>query len=353
MEASEIPVLKVEFLMTRNCQLHCSYCKITNKSSLKYPEMGTYQVLKMVEVISKNWPGAPLIIFGGEPTVREDLPATIKHCNLLGVKHAVISNSVRVLKDEEYTRSLIEAGLSNWSTSYDGDSKELSPDKQVLLKSTNGLNALRMFRDKYGIRDLVTCITVTKHNIDSMPDIIKMLTKEGIWSICTPLQCPLPIYQYEYSSGERKDLPTQEQIDNMSPTLSLMAKSGRFLMHNESGWFDLWPENFLPQVWKCHDKSVLTVDADGMLRLCVDHPLPVRMHVLDLVIPSNAQKYMEVISRKPFCAGCFWDPAFESIQRATRKGSTQEEGRKSFRHELTDGQVSKLIPEAQKWFKKS
>jgi hypothetical protein len=163
----------------------------------------------------------------------------------------------------------------------------------------------------------------------------------------------MPIYQYDYSSGNERDLPSQEQIDAASPTLSLMAKSGRFLMHNEPGWFDLWPDNFLRQSWKCHDKSILTVDADGMLRLCVDQPLPVQIHIFDLVLPSNVLKYMEVISRKPSCAGCFWDPAYESIQRATREGSTQEEGRKSFRHELTEEQISQLLPEAQKWFRKS
>lgn len=354
MEARHLPVLKVEYLMTRQCQLKCSYCKITNASSLRYKgEMATHQVLKMIELVATNWPGAPIIFFGGEPTVRDDLPMAIKKCSELGVKHAIISNSVRVLRDEEFVRRLMESGLSNWSTSYDGDTEKLSPDKSALLKSNNGLKALRMFRDKYGIRDLVTCITVTKDNIDFLPDIITKLTKGGIWSICTPLQCPPPLFRYDYSTGETHNLPSQVQVETMAPTLSAMVKSGRFLMHNESGWFELWPKWFRNQSWKCHDKSNLTVDADGSLRLCVDVPLPVSIHVLDLVIPSNAEKYAEVISRKPPCCGCFWDPAYESIKRATREGATQEEGRKSFRHEMTEAQISQLLPEAQQWFKKS
>jgi MoaA/NifB/PqqE/SkfB family radical SAM enzyme len=209
-----------------------------------------------------------------------------------------------------------------------------------------------MFRDKYGIRDLVTCITVTKKNIDSLPEIIRFLTSEGIWSICTPLQCPPPLLRYDYSQGDTEDLPSQEQVEAISPVLSLMASSKRFLMHNEPGWFDLWPKYFRNQSWKCHDKSILTVDADGSLRLCVDIPLKKHLHILDLKNESTVDAYMELLKERPTCGGCFWDPAYESIAKGTRVGMSDEEGRKSFRHELSEAEIEQLIPEAQQWFRK-
>jgi len=354
MKASDLKVLKVEFLLTRRCQYRCSYCKIVDSKSLRsQKELTTFQVCQSIIFISRTWPGAPIIFFGGEPTVRDDLPSIIKCCVDHGVKHAVISNSMRVLKDSEYADKLVEAGLSNWSTSFDGATLGLVTDPSVLKKSIQGVDALRMFRDKYGIRDLVTCITVTKKNLEALPDIIQDLTKEGIWSICTPLQCPLPILSYDYSSGNIADLPSQKQVEESAQILSFMARSGRFLMHNESGWFDLWPAYFRTQTWKCRDKGNLTIDADGSLRLCVDIAFPFSMSIWDLYMSYNVERYSDALLKSPPCNGCFWDPAFESLQRATREGTTQEEGRKSFRHEMTNEQIGQLLPEAQKWFVKT
>lgn len=353
MKASDLKVLKVEYLLTRDCQLNCSYCKIIDKSSLRYNrDLDTEQVFKMIDLVSWNWPGAPIIFFGGEPTTRNDLPAIIRRCETKGVKHAVISNSVRLIRDKTYARALVDAGLSNWSISYDGDSNALTTDNFTLKKSNAGLRAVQMFRDEHGIRDLVTCITVTKKNIDSLPDIIRFLTSEGIWSICTPLQCPPEILRYDYSQGDTADLPSQEQVEAISPILSMMASSKRFLMHNEPGWFDLWPKYFRNQTWKCHDKSILTVDADGSLRLCVDIPLKKWIHVLDLNKEGTVQLYSDLLKEKPPCGGCFWDPAYESVSKGTREGMSEEEGRKTFRHELSEEDILQLIPEAQKWFLK-
>jgi len=348
MKASELPVLKVEYLMTRRCQFGCSYCKITDSSNCG-PEMSTEDMLRMIDNISEWWPGAPIIFFGGEPTMRDDLPDAIRRCSSLGVKHAVISNSKRVLEDEVYTENLISSGLSNWSTSYDGDSLEIAADKFSLMKSSLGFDALKMFRDKYGIRDLVSCITVTKRNIDDLPRIIEKLTKEGIWSICTPLQTPDPLWRYRYSSGSRKDLPSQEQIEHVSSILILMARSGNYLMHNAPEWFEVWPSAFRDQTWKCNKKSGLTVDADGRLLKCVDICLYNSIHVNDLNLESVVDDYYNNLNMKHTCCGCLWDPAYETVLRSNTM--SVDEGRKTFRHELTEQQISNLIPEAQKWMR--
>lgn len=348
MKASELPVLKVEYLMTRKCQFGCSYCKIVDDSNCG-SEMGTLEVLQMIDNISVWWPGAPIIFFGGEPTTRDDLPVAIAECSKKGVKHAVISNSKRIMEDSDYTDRLISSGLSNWSISYDGDSLEVAADSFSFEKSSLGLSALRLMRDEYGIRDLVACITVTKRNIESLPRIVEFLTKEGIWSICTPLQTPDPIFRYRYSSGDRSQLPTKEQISSISSILTLMARSGNYLMHNDPEWFQVWNEGFLTQTWKCSQKSGLTVDADGCLLKCVDIPLKENIHVNDLCLESVVNLYYYNINLKHTCSGCLWDPAYETILRAN--SMPIEDGRKTFRHELTEQQIENLLPEAQKWMR--
>lgn len=348
----DLKVLKVEYLVTRSCKLQCRYCKITDIKSLRGAELPLERVEEVIDFLQWYWPGAPLIIFGGEPTDRDDLPEIIAYAASKGMKTAVISNSRRVMGDEAYAERLVAAGLDNWSVSYDGEVNNMG-DLSVVRKSSAGLSALRMFRDDYGIRDLVACITVTKYNIMDLPKIVHRLSSEGVWSICTPLQVGDPNYTYDYSSGSRDDLPTQEQVEEISLVLSKMAHGGRYLMHNDASWFDAWPGNFLAQNWMCSNKATLTIDADGSLRWCVDQALPEDFTLFDLEVPENLERYAEILKDEvPHCGGCFWDPAYESVKRGLDTLISEADGRKSYRHELSPGQVEQLIPEARKWFKK-
>jgi len=343
---NKIKALKVEWLFTRKCNLSCSYCKI-RRSPLYADELDTEEAKDAVSFIGYNWPGAPIVFFGGEPTVRNDLPDVIKHAVESKVKPIVISNSLRVLEDEEYRIRLVESGLKNWSISYDGPDKMIK-DTAVRKKSSAGLRAIRMFRDQYGFDDLVACITVNKYNIDSLPKIVEFLSKEGIWSICTPLQ--LGGHGYDYSSGHETDMPSKVQVERSSRLLRRMANSGNYLMHNRSVWFDAWPDHFISQSWHCHDKSILTLDADGFLRYCVDKQLSSPVSLFDLMSNEGRESYQNVLKQGPLngCRGCFWDPAFEAILRGLDPEMSEDQGRSSYRHELSEEQIARLLPEARK-----
>lgn len=347
----EVPILKVEFLLTRKCSLSCDYCLIRDSSSLQGSEMEFGSIIEMLKIVANNWPGAPVILFGGEPTERDDLPNIIRVADAMKIKTVVISNSRRVLRDKPYRERLIDAGLENWSTSFDSLEATQVVDRSCLMKSQAGFEALKMFRDEYGLRDLVTCVTVTRYNIEALPDIVTKLTGEGIWSIFTPLQIGGP--GYEYSRGNEDHLPSLAQIRRIAPWMKRLALSGNYLMHNDPEWFDTWEEEFHTQSWRCNDKALLTVDADGYLRYCVDIPFRPedRMHVLELTSKIGRQRFAKVVSKGPPCAGCLWDPAYEAIQRARNPDIGVEEGRRRYRHEIPEERRQRLILPAQKWFK--
>lgn len=347
----EVPILKVEYLLTRKCSLSCDYCLIRDSSSLHGKEMEFDLIVEMLKIVANNWPGAPVVLFGGEPTERDDLPNIIRVADAMKIKTVVISNSRRVLRDKNYRERLIDAGLENWSTSFDSLEAAQVVDRSCLVKSEFGFTALKMFRDDYGLRDLVTCVTVTRHNIDYLPEIVTMLTAEGIWSIFTPLQ--VGGQGYEYSQGSVSSLPRIDQIERIAPWMKRLALSGHYLMHNDPDWFDTWPEQFLDQTWRCNDKALLTVDADGYLRYCVDIPFREedRMHVLELASKMGRNRFARVIAKGPPCTGCLWDPAYEAIKRARSPDVGVEEGRRRYRHEIPEDRRRKLILPAQKWFK--
>lgn len=334
-------VLKTEYLLTRRCNLQCGYCRIRDESSLRGPEMDTEAVLRSIEIIGENWPGSPIIFYGGEPCLREDLPMVIRRCRELGVKAAVISNSIRVVKDEDYREALLDAGLENWSVSLDAMTPEHAVDGHSFSKSMKGLRALLMMRSQ-GVRDLVACITVSRYNIRHVPDIVSMLTNEGCFAVCTPLHIGGP--QYEYGQGRWEDMPSQEDIELVSPILYEMAASGSFLISNDPEWFNVWPKHFRKQDWMCNDKGLLTVDADGSLRYCVDIPfrLEDQMTVHELATEEGQQKFLRAVSKGPPCKGCLWNPAYECIMRARNPGIGIEEGRRRARHEVPPEQLPKL-----------
>jgi MoaA/NifB/PqqE/SkfB family radical SAM enzyme len=340
-------ILKVEWLLTRRCDLKCDYCKIRDNSSLKGVELDYLDVIDGVEYIHKRFPGVPIIFFGGEPTVLDWLPNLVDYCEKIGLKYAVISNSRRILSDEEYFERLIQAGISNWSVSMDeiptGVVNTRTPHHKV--KGEAGFLALKKFQE-HGVKDLVTCTTVTKHNIDKLPELVKFLSSHGIWSITTPLQ--LGGNGYDYSKGSKSDQCTDEKkIREISGELYRMARSGKYLMHNHPDFYASWEIHFTKLDWKCSHKTGLTIDADGSLKRCVDKKGGLeKFNIRSL--PTKEKQYEEALAKEYTCRGCYWDPAYETELRGEWRDQKVALG--SFRHELSSKQLSQLLPECRRWF---
>ncbi len=338
--------LKVEWLLTRRCNLRCEYCKIVDNSSLAGEELTFEQVCMGIDNIQKVFPGIAIVFFGGEPTVLNWLPDLVRYCELRKIKYAIISNGVRVVKDEEFFNRLVSAGISNWSVSIDSLSDLRITDSAI--KSKSGFKSLLKFRDK-GVRDLVSCITVTDYNIKEIPAIIEELTKNGVWSITTPLQVGDGTFEYSANTPgwQCKD---QSKVLELAEKLKEMALSGKYLMHNDPGYYDYWERYFIKQDWKCQSKGTLTIDADGSMKRCVDRKAGLgHLNILNLVTEEAWKKYDKLVNSEFECKGCFWDPAFEASTRQRlwdRKTAID-----SFKHNLTSSQISKLLPEAQIWFK--
>jgi MoaA/NifB/PqqE/SkfB family radical SAM enzyme len=347
---SEVQVVKAEWFVTRRCNMRCSYCKIRDASSLRGKELDTNTLVSIVEMFGRLWPGAPMVVYGGEPTLRDDLSEIIAAGKKHGVKLPVISNSIRIMKDRAYLEELIDAGLDNWSVSFDGLTDGATIGGAQQEKSEMGLKALRVLRDEYGVRDLVVCITVSKWNISLLPLFLEMFTAEGVHSIFTPIH--IGGEGYEYGCGERVDLPLQGDIERVSKQLYDMVSSGKFLCSNDAAWFKTWPEYFLHQNWMCNDKGLLTIDADGSLRYCVDIPFREEDHmfVWELDTEGGREKYQRIIQKKRPCHGCLWNPAYESIKRSRDPEIGIEEGRLRARHYVDPERLSILHGGAGRWF---
>jgi len=338
---SKAKYLKVEYLLTRKCQLACEYCEIVKPYSLRGPEL-TFEQKKIAIKTIKDLGAGMVVFFGGEPTtLGDELIDIIKYCHEIDLYYAIISNGLKVCKEPDYFKKLVGAGVKNWSGSID-TLKMNAIDGGSQAKSNCSFDALRMFRDA-GVKDTVCCITVTHKNIEELPEMIEKLTREGIWAITTPLQYGKEGYQYSAKGMQKYQVTDDAAIRRVAGDLYKMAESGSYLMHNMKEYYLLWPRYFKTLDWKCSGKAALTIDADGRLLRCVDVPGDlVKFSVSDLNDPIKRAEYEAMLGNDWKCkSGCFWDPAAESGLRGLLY--PENIGQQSFRHEIDISEES-LIP---------
>ncbi|MGD9131401.1 MAG: radical SAM protein [Candidatus Bathyarchaeota archaeon] len=124
--------------VTNRCNLKCPVC-FANAATAGYVyEPTKQQIFDMLENLVQNKPVKPpgLQFSGGEPTIRKDLPELIKKAKELGIHHVEVNtNGLRLAKDLEFAKSLVDAGLSTIYLQFDG----LTPE---VYKFTRGLDLL-------------------------------------------------------------------------------------------------------------------------------------------------------------------------------------------------------------------
>ncbi len=99
--------------VTLNCNLCCPICLTT--AHRDYDEPSLDQIQSWVSGLKNTKIG----LWGGEPTVREDLPEIIKIIKKSGNSPALYSNGIKLIS-KKYIQSLIDAGLEIVHMQFDG-----------------------------------------------------------------------------------------------------------------------------------------------------------------------------------------------------------------------------------------
>ncbi len=103
--------------VTKRCNLKCSFCFAEGGHGQDIPFQTVRARLRALAV-----PGKTLVqLSGGEPTVRDDLPAIVATAKEAGCQYVQLNtNGIRLAENENYVRSLAEAGLSFVFMQFDG-----------------------------------------------------------------------------------------------------------------------------------------------------------------------------------------------------------------------------------------
>ncbi|MFW9972529.1 MAG: radical SAM protein, partial [Candidatus Odinarchaeota archaeon] len=169
--------LKVEFELTKKCNLSCNHCMIKNievESSHK-EELSTDEIKKTIDYLNKK-NIIEIQFTGGEPFFRKDLPDIAKYVDKKKIKVLISSNGTII--SEEVAKKLSSCNFLSVEISIDGDEKNHDNIRGngSYNKAIRGIEILRRYRIPVMIETVVN-----KNNFVNIPFIYTLSKKLGAY----------------------------------------------------------------------------------------------------------------------------------------------------------------------------
>ena len=275
---------RANIFLTRRCNFKCKGCNVITK---QYPELtldGWYNVFSILKQQGVRF----IQLYGGEPTLRDDLPEMIEFLNAIKVSHTIVTNSARLLSDKDYYRRFLNSNPFGITCSHNGSSEKL-----LSVLKTNGY-----------IGDLACNLMIDKNSIKEIPEIIFRYSALGISMVVFFLH-----------NGEEWEFrgPSDDEVDDLSLIISMaewfLVNYDNLLLYNSRRYFEAWNRYAITKDWKCSEVTSLQVNCDGRISICQDMP-PTNYSVLDL-LDKKDEALQACLNQSVSCSGCFYDCYFE------------------------------------------
>ncbi len=232
--------------MTRRCNLKCVHCYAHAKDISFENELSTEEGKRLIDDLASF--GAPvLLLSGGEPLVRKDMPELAAYAVEKGMRAVISTNGTLITRKKAET--LKEIGLSYVGISLDGMegiNDQFRGVKGAFKSAVEGIENCKAAGIKVGLR-----FTINKFNVGEIPKIFDLLEKMDIPRVC--------FYHLVYA-GRGSELVDQDlSLEESRAAVDLIIDRTKILHDNGK------------------PKEVLTVDnhADGpylYLRLLKEEP---------------------------------------------------------------------------------
>ncbi|MFA4915558.1 MAG: 12,18-didecarboxysiroheme deacetylase [Syntrophales bacterium] len=165
--------------MTRRCNLKCIHC-YSNSQNISYSdELTTAEGKRLLSNLAAF--GCPVILLsGGEPLMREDLPELARFAVDQGMRAVVSTNGTLITREK--AEIFREIGLSYVGVSLDGVEETHDRFRGVKGAFEKAMKGMRICRDagiKVGVR-----FTMNKRNMVDIPAIFDLLEEEDVPRAC-------------------------------------------------------------------------------------------------------------------------------------------------------------------------
>jgi radical SAM protein with 4Fe4S-binding SPASM domain len=198
------PISFVQWLATSQCNLHCPYCEASAGSAAQ-DELTEREARALLDDLGQ-FRVKRLVISGGEPLMRPDLPALMLHANDRRMQIGLVSNGLLV---EKRWKELAPIHFYLYFTSIDG----LPAAHDQLRGKTNAfdltLKSLERFYDKKVHTRIVNTV-VQPSNLDQLEGLLPLLLASAAthWRL-TPLTAvgrAAGQSQYQFNSEQLRTL---------------------------------------------------------------------------------------------------------------------------------------------------
>jgi radical SAM protein with 4Fe4S-binding SPASM domain len=155
--------------VTQACDLQCDHCRADAHPARHPDELTTEEGKRLLEAAREFGEGQVVVLSGGDPLKRPDLPELVAHGDDLGLRMSLTPSGTRSLTPERLRR-LADAGLSRMALSLDGADPESHDGFRGEAGSfTETLTAAEAARDA-GV-GLQVNTTVCADTVADLPDV--------------------------------------------------------------------------------------------------------------------------------------------------------------------------------------
>ncbi|MBW2062554.1 MAG: 12,18-didecarboxysiroheme deacetylase [Deltaproteobacteria bacterium] len=165
--------------VTQACNLKCVHCYAQAKAGAGRDELSTGEAMALIDDLAVF--GAPVLLFsGGEPLMRPDLTALIKHAVKKGLRAVLSTNGTLIGRDKAV--ELKDLGLSYVGISLDGLGEVNDRFRGVSGAFDMALSGMANCQEaglKVGLR-----FTMNKRNVAEIPGIFNLLEEKDIPRVC-------------------------------------------------------------------------------------------------------------------------------------------------------------------------
>ena len=333
--------MKAEVLITRRCNLHCSYCNMpTNKA-----ELTPAQWIEIFNVLTDEL-GCPFYpVYGAEPLLYGGIYEIVSY--FADSKKNAFSLLTNATMLNGLTRTkLLDAGLNSITLSIDDLflSHRPSPTENLKL-APRGIGSIA-FRESRaweaikwatgsGIKDIQCTSTVHRQNIEYVPDLVRYLSDKGVWysfDMIHDNKSELGYYPRLSKVSGRSDLYSFTDYD--LPKIEAFLREMRemklqgFKIYQPVEWFDFLleePDIVVYRDWLCDGNNItwVTLDSDGQVLICDDYLHPSGIYAADL--PKQWDNFYDfrywAIQN---CRSCIWSTHWLSEQQLGKEGSISQ-----------------------------
>ena len=309
----------VQFYVTARCNLTCKQCNIIYSNAAK--RECTLDEINYIADNLKTIGVAIVLLTGGEPFLRKDLPEIIRIFEIRGIHVRMQTNG---LASEEQIHKVVEYGGKDISISLDSLKPNIQDDINGGFSNSwhRALKAISIFTKylpKKGSFASLGCV-LQKSNLSDIEDVIKFGTAIKWFTSLVPIHItnnaePIAFRTFDQSlSFAQSDY---EAVDSVIETVRNMRKQGALLYDSDQYLDDI--KRFIKGdkiTWRQKNKNVcdshslyFAILPNGSFAPCCDHRLSSPVNVYDKDFPqiyNNKMLYNQVKNIVMHCDGCMY-----------------------------------------------